>query len=47
MASGSQLLFCAHHGRVYESKLREVSVDIQDDRARLTDTPATAALEER
>lgn len=47
MASGSDLLFCAHHGRAHEAKLREVSVDYQDDSARLARTPATATVEER
>jgi len=47
MASGSELLFCAHHGRAHEAKLREVSVDYQDDSARLAQTPATARVEER
>ena len=47
MASGSELLFCAHHGRAHEAKLREVSVGYQDDSGRLAETPGTASLEER
>jgi len=47
LASGSELLFCAHHGRAHEAKLREVSVDYQDDSGRLAETPATAGVEER
>jgi len=42
MASGGELLFCAHHGHTYESKLREISVDFRDDSSRLVETPATA-----
>ena len=47
LASGGELLFCAHHGRAHESKLREVSVDYQDDTGRLAGTPATAPESER
>ena len=47
MPSGSELLFCAHHGHAYETKLREVSVGFQDDSAALTETPTAAASDER
>jgi hypothetical protein len=47
MPSGLELLFCAHHGRVYQAQLREVAVTIQDETERLADTPATASLGER
>jgi hypothetical protein len=47
LLSGSELLFCAHHARAFEPKLREVAADIQDDTHRLADTAPTAALEER
>ncbi|MGH3491547.1 MAG: DUF7455 domain-containing protein [Actinopolymorphaceae bacterium] len=42
LASGGELLFCAHHGREHSDKLREVATDIQDETNRLgveTDTP--------
>jgi hypothetical protein len=42
LASGGELLFCAHHGRAHSEKLREVATDIQDETNRLgveTDTP--------
>jgi hypothetical protein len=42
-----ELLFCAHHARKYEDKLRAVAVDIQDETGRLAETPATALTEER
>ena len=42
MTSGGELLFCAHHGRAHESKLREISVDFQDDSSQLVGTPASA-----
>lgn len=47
LLSGSELLFCAHHARAHETRLREVAASIQDETQRLTDTPATAALDER
>lgn len=36
LASGSELLFCAHHARAHEDRLREIAVDIQDETDRLT-----------
>jgi hypothetical protein len=47
MPSGSELLFCAHHGRAHEPKLREVALDFQDDTSALTETPSTAPEGER
>ena len=35
--NGSELLFCAHHGRKYEDKLREVATSWHDETARLVD----------
>ena len=46
MPSGGELLFCAHHGRAHEAKLREVAVDYVDQTERLRDTPATAPADE-
>lgn len=47
LTSGSDLLFCAHHWRENEDKLRAVSQRIDDESDRLADVPATAAAEER
>jgi len=47
LTSGSELLFCSHHWRDNEDRLREISVSIQDETGRLDEVPATAALEER
>jgi hypothetical protein len=47
LLSGADLLFCAHHAREHESRLREVAVSIYDETRRLGDTPATAAFDER
>lgn len=33
--NGSELLFCAHHGRKYEEKLKEVATSWHDETARL------------
>ncbi len=47
LVSGGELLFCAHHAREHEDKLRQVAASIQDETDRLSVTPASAALEER
>ncbi|HSA49629.1 hypothetical protein LO772_09940 [Yinghuangia sp. ASG 101] len=47
LASGGELLFCAHHARKFEPELRKVAVEIQDETDRLTATPASASAEER
>jgi ribosomal protein L37E len=47
LASGGELLFCAHHGREHADKLREVAVEIHDESSRLSATPARAADAER
>lgn len=36
--NGSELLFCAHHGRKYEEKLRSVATSWHDETARLIET---------
>jgi len=36
--NGSELLFCAHHGRKYEEKLRSVATSWLDETARLIET---------
>lgn len=35
LPSGGELLFCAHHGRVHEARLRQLEAAIQDDSSRL------------
>jgi hypothetical protein len=47
MPSGGELLFCAHHGRAHETKLREVALDFQDDTSSLSATPHIAPDGER
>jgi hypothetical protein len=47
MASGSELLFCAHHWHENETALREIAGSIHDETERLGDIPATALVEER
>ena len=39
---GAELLFCAHHAREHEDKLREVAISIQDETGRLAETPPVA-----
>jgi hypothetical protein len=38
LASGGELLFCAHHGRAHEAKLREVSTAFHDQTEQLVAT---------
>ncbi len=33
LASGGELLFCAHHGRQHSARLAEVAVELQDGTA--------------
>jgi len=46
LAGGAELLFCAHHARQHEDKLRQVAITIHDETGRLADTPETAPAEE-
>ena len=36
LTNGGELLFCAHHAREHESKLREIAVLIHDESGRLS-----------
>ena len=47
LVSGGELLFCAHHGRAHEERLRAVALAVQDDTDALAATPHTAADSER
>jgi hypothetical protein len=47
LASGSELLFCAHHAREFEDGLRAAEAEIYNETERLLDTPAIASLDER
>ena len=38
MPAGSELLFCAHHGREYAPKLRELDAAILDESERLDES---------
>lgn len=46
LAGGSELLFCAHHARAHEAKLREIAVAIHDESGRLESTPASVPDDE-
>jgi hypothetical protein len=43
LASGSELLFCAHHAREHGEKLKTVAVNVHDETSKLIDTPKAAA----
>ena len=47
LASGSELLFCAHHGREHAEALAKVSAEVHDESSRLAETPPVAPAEER
>ena len=47
LATGGELLFCAHHGRAHEERLRQVAKAIHDETGRLGEVSATAPAEER
>ena len=47
LASGGELLFCAHHGKKYEEGLRSVAAEIHDETDKLSATEATAPADER
>lgn len=43
LPAGSELLFCAHHGREYAPKLRELDAEILDESERLDDVQQVSA----
>jgi hypothetical protein len=43
LASGGELLFCAHHGKKYEDSLRDIAADIYDETSKLAGTGGAAA----
>ena len=38
LATGGELMFCAHHGKEYAEKLKAVAVAIQDETERLVES---------
>lgn len=46
LGSGSELLFCSHHWRDNEARLRQIAVTIQDDTHRLSAVPAVGTVDE-
>ena len=47
LQSGGELLFCAHHAREHGDKLREIAANVVDETHKLSNTPASAADDER
>ena len=47
LASGGELLFCAHHGRKFEPELKKIAADIQDETDRLMAVPDHPEEEDR
>ena len=46
LASGSELLFCAHHAREHGDKLRTIAVNVHDETSKLLDTPSVTTDDE-
>jgi hypothetical protein len=47
LASGGELLFCAHHARQHGDALRSVAANVQDETHKLASTPGNAPADER
>ncbi len=47
LASGSELLFCAHHAREHGDKLKTVAVNVHDETGKLIESPKATAESER
>lgn len=47
MPSGSELLFCAHHGREHADALAQANAEVHDESERLIATSAVAPADER
>ncbi|MDN7121249.1 hypothetical protein INN71_07570 [Nocardioides sp. ChNu-153] len=45
LASGGELLFCAHHARQHGDALRSVASNVQDETHRLQGTPGAGSAE--
>jgi len=45
LAAGGELLFCGHHFREHEARLRPLSLDVQDETAKLVE-PAAATSDD-
>ncbi len=46
LASGGELLFCAHHAREHGDKLKQVAIVVHDETHKLASTPAVAPEDE-
>ncbi|MRJ77716.1 hypothetical protein GEV29_14320 [Aeromicrobium sp. SMF47] len=46
LGGGGELLFCAHHARQHEEKLREMSAEIHDESERLGSSSRTVVDED-
>ncbi len=47
LLTGAELLFCGHHARQYEEKLREVALVIHDETSRLREPVMSAGAVSR
>ncbi|MFT4010816.1 MAG: hypothetical protein QM655_12340 [Nocardioidaceae bacterium] len=47
LASGGELLFCAHHAREHGDKIKSIAASVHDETGKLGSTPAAAPDGER
>ena len=45
LAAGGDLLFCGHHFREHEARLRPLAAEVQDETAKLTEPTPVADLD--
>lgn len=45
LAAGGDLLFCGHHFREHEARLRPLAAEVQDETAKLTEPTTVADLD--
>ena len=45
LPGGGELLFCAHHGRAHDAKLRQLDAAITDETDRLTAEATTSSMD--
>jgi hypothetical protein len=45
LVAGGELLFCGHHFREHEARLRPLAIDVQDETAKLVE-PVPASVDE-
>jgi hypothetical protein len=47
LASGSELMFCAHHARELGEKLKTIAVNVHDETSKLLEAPTVPSESDR